>query len=56
MTCPYCKRNEGHYLGCQTLDHKPGMFESWWQLARVVAISLGVWALLWLVVRLIAGD
>ena len=55
MTCPYCKRNEGHYLGCQEME-KPGMYQSWGELAKVVAMGIGVMVLVILVVRLIGGG
>lgn len=59
MSCPYCKRDEGHYLGCRVLE-KPGMFDTWkeaWELiAWAIVLVIVLFLVLWVVVLIFGGG
>jgi hypothetical protein len=55
MSCPYCKRDEGHYLGCRMLE-KPGMYEDWKSAAWAVGGVLLMGAVLWAVAIIFGGG
>ena len=54
MSCPYCMREEGHYLGCKALE-KPGMYQNWkdaaWALGGILLVGLLLWGLVAVVGR-----
>ena len=56
MSCPYCMRDEGHYLGCKALEQQSIVRQNLVNLAWAVGGVMAVGALLWAVAFIFGGG